>query len=351
MGNSASDAGSEDWAHEEEVAVAAAEEAGAMLRSRFRQAHTVDRKGEDGDVVTDLDLASEKLILARLQTHFPHDRILSEEAGLFDAVGRRTWLVDPLDGSNNVAIGLPAYAVGIGLCVEGSPVVGVVHEPVTGSTWRAALGQGARCGAQKLAGPARQVHRSGPVVAWTQGHAVSRSDPTARALRHTLELRSRRVLQLWAPLLGWSMLARGDGRRVRRLLRGGHRLPARGAAGGRDRCPVPDSHRRRLPSGLLRARLGAQLRRGAGGDDPAPAGPRGGGDGLTAAGCRDGPDSPQNAASSAVAASVAVTDSTRPVPTKRPSGMPVPCHRQRSNHSSVAREAQGVMTGADVGRR
>ena len=209
MGNSASDAGSEDWAHEEEVAVAAAEEAGAMLRSRFRQAHTVDRKGEDGDVVTDLDLASEKLILARLQTHFPHDRILSEEAGLFDAVGRRTWLVDPLDGSNNVAIGLPAYAVGIGLCVEGSPVVGVVHEPVTGSTWRAALGQGARCGAQKLAGPARQVHRSGPVVAWTQGHAVSRSDPTARALRHTLELRSRRVLQLWAPLLGWSMLARG----------------------------------------------------------------------------------------------------------------------------------------------
>ncbi len=209
MAISASDAGSGDWAHEQEVAVAAAEEAGAMLRSRFRQAHTVDRKGEDGDVVTDLDLAAEKLILARLQTHFPHERILSEEAGLFDAVGQRTWLVDPLDGSNNVAIGLTAYAVGIGLCVDGAPVVGVVHEPVTGSTWRAALGQGSWCGSRRLTGPTGEVPRSGPVVAWTQGHAVGRSDATARALRGALELRSRRVLQLWAPLLGWSMLARG----------------------------------------------------------------------------------------------------------------------------------------------
>lgn len=194
---------------EQEVAVAAAEEAGAMLASRFRRAHTVGHKGEDGDVVTDLDLAAEKLILARLQTHFPHERIISEEAGLFDALGRRTWLVDPLDGSNNVAIGLTAYAVGIGLCVEGAPVVGVVHEPVTGSTWRAALGQGAYGGSGRLTGPAGPVPAAGPVVAWTQGHSVRRSDTAARALRGALELRSRRVLQLWAPLLGWSMLARG----------------------------------------------------------------------------------------------------------------------------------------------
>lgn len=223
MGNKSSDAGAGSgsragsdaeagggtYAYEQEVAVAAAEEAGAMLRERFRQAHTVGSKGGDGDVVTDLDLTAEKLILARLQTHFPHERILSEEAGLFDAVGRRTWLVDPLDGSNNVAIGLTAYAVGIGLCVEGAPVVGVVHEPVTGRTWRAALGQGAYCGSAGLTGPAGNVPPSGPVVAWTQGHAVSRADATARALRGALELRSRRVLQLWAPLLGWSMLARG----------------------------------------------------------------------------------------------------------------------------------------------
>ncbi|MCH6163387.1 inositol monophosphatase family protein [Streptomyces marispadix] len=206
-GGAAPDAGS--YSYEQKVAVEAAEEAGALLRAGFRQAHTVRSKGDGGDVVTDLDLAAEKVVLDRLRTHFPHERIVSEEAGLLDAQGSRTWLVDPLDGSNNVAIGLTAYAVGIALCVDGSPVVGVVHEPVTGRTWRAALGQGTWCGSARLEGPCGRLPRSGPVLAWTQGHAVSRGDARALALRGTLELHSRRVLQLWAPLLGWTMLASG----------------------------------------------------------------------------------------------------------------------------------------------
>jgi myo-inositol-1(or 4)-monophosphatase len=206
-GGTATDAGS--YAYEQKVAVEAAEEAGALLRAGFRQAHTVRSKGDGGDVVTDLDLAAEKVVLDRLRTHFPHERIVSEEAGLLDAHGSRTWLVDPLDGSNNVAIGLTAYAVGIALCVDGSPVVGVVHEPVTGRTWRAALGQGTWCGSTRLEGPCGRLPRSGPVLAWTQGHAVGRGDASALALRGTLELHSRRVLQLWAPLLGWTMLASG----------------------------------------------------------------------------------------------------------------------------------------------
>ncbi|MGH3915639.1 MAG: inositol monophosphatase family protein [Pseudonocardiaceae bacterium] len=50
----------------------------------------------------------------------------------------------------------------------------------------------------------------GPVLAWTQGHSVSRANSTARALRAAMELSVKRVLQLWAPLLAWVMLARGD---------------------------------------------------------------------------------------------------------------------------------------------
>ncbi|MGW0546467.1 inositol monophosphatase family protein [Streptomyces altiplanensis] len=213
MPSSAPDSGGESageaFAYERRVAVAAAQEAGGMLRGRFGEAFRVRAKGEDGDVVTDLDLAAEKLVLTRLQHHFPHDRVLSEEAGPLGAEGRRTWLVDPLDGSNNVAIGLPVFVVGIGLCVGQTPVVGVVHEPVTGHTWHTVAGQGAHGPQGPLTGPGGGVPRPGPVVAWTQGHAVGRGDATAAALRGALERRCRRVLQLWAPLLGWSMLARG----------------------------------------------------------------------------------------------------------------------------------------------
>ncbi|MEU5807900.1 MULTISPECIES: inositol monophosphatase family protein [unclassified Streptomyces] len=198
-----------DFDHERQVAVAAAEEAGGLLRSRFGTARRLRTKGDSGDVLMDLDLAAEELVLGRIRHHFPADRILSEEAGLLGAAGERTWLVDPLDGSNNVAIGLPAFVVGIGLCLGGTPVMGVVHEPVTGETWHAVKGGGAHGPAGALPGPRPILPRPGPVVAWTQGYAVARGDATATALRGALELGCRRVLQLWAPLLGWSLLARG----------------------------------------------------------------------------------------------------------------------------------------------
>lgn len=195
------------------TAVAAAEEAGALLRSRFPDGFAARPKGELGDVVTDLDLLAERLVVDRIRERFPDDRILAEESGETGGDGGgRTWLVDPLDGSNNVVIGLPVYVVGVALCVEGAPVVGVVHEPVSGRTWSARRGGGAYGPGGRLAAApgGRPLSPAGPVLAWTQGHAVRRDDTTARGLRHTLELGSRRLLQLWAPLLAWAMLARGD---------------------------------------------------------------------------------------------------------------------------------------------
>lgn len=141
----APDAGAGGFAEECRVAVEAAEAAGALLRSRFLDAFRVDTKGTDGDVVTELDLLAEELVTRRLAGRFPADRIRAEEGG--EVAGppgsRRTWLVDPLDGSNNVVVGLPAYVVGIALCVDDEPVLGVVHDPVAGRTWRAVRGAGA----------------------------------------------------------------------------------------------------------------------------------------------------------------------------------------------------------------
>ncbi|MEU9989443.1 inositol monophosphatase family protein [Streptomyces sp. NPDC048045] len=202
------------FASEHRTAVAAAEEAGALLRSRFPDGFAARPKGQLGDVVTDLDVMAEELVVGRIRHRFPHDRILAEESGALDGDGDggRTWLIDPLDGSNNVVIGLPVYVVGIALCVDDAPVVGVVHDPMTGRTWSALRGGGAHGPGGRLAAPAagRPLPAAGPLLAWTQGHAVRRDDTAACALRHSLELRSRRLLQLWAPLVAWAMLARGD---------------------------------------------------------------------------------------------------------------------------------------------
>lgn len=193
------------------VAVTAAEAAGAMLREATAKDLTIRTKGTNGDVVTELDLAAERLIIGHIRNAFPSHRIIAEESGLHDTDDSSwTWLVDPLDGTNNVVIGLSAYVVGIALCENRVPVLGVVHDPVAGQTWSAVRGRGARGPSGTTVCPPYRPAPCGPVLAWTQGHGVERTDDTARAMRMVLESGARRVLQLWAPLLSWMMLARGD---------------------------------------------------------------------------------------------------------------------------------------------
>ncbi|GAA4230854.1 inositol monophosphatase family protein [Actinomadura meridiana] len=197
------------------VAVAAAEAAGALLSASVGGPLGIRAKGSDGDVVTDLDLAAEKLILERLRAAYPGHRVIAEESGVLDgAPGEEmVWLVDPLDGTNNVAIGMQVYAVGLALCARAEPVLGVVHDPASGRTWSAVRGKGALGpdGAPlALADRPRPERKGNPVLAWTQGHQVTASDPVACGLRSALEARCTRLLQLWAPLVAWTMLARGD---------------------------------------------------------------------------------------------------------------------------------------------
>jgi myo-inositol-1(or 4)-monophosphatase len=191
-----------------QVAVATAEAAGKLLHGAWHGNIHVRPKGAVGDVVTDLDVAAENLIVARIRSAFPRHRIIAEEGGLVGAANSSwTWLIDPLDGTNNVAIGLPACVIGIALCSNGVPVLGVIHDPLLGQTWSAIRGRGARGPDGR---PLRAVPRSGSrVLAWTQGYHVPRGDLAARALKLVLETASHRLLQLWAPLLSWAMLSRG----------------------------------------------------------------------------------------------------------------------------------------------
>jgi myo-inositol-1(or 4)-monophosphatase len=194
-----------------QVAVAAARAAGRLLCQRAHGDLGIRGKGPGGDVVTDLDISAERLILRRIRSAFPNHRILAEEAG---ALGPQdspwTWLVDPLDGTNNLAVALPTYVVGIALCHDRVPVLGVVHDPITGNTWQAVRGGGAYGPQDVPLQPPLRTHRAGPLLAWTQGYSVTKDDASAGALKIVLDSAARRVFQLWTPLLSLVMLARGD---------------------------------------------------------------------------------------------------------------------------------------------
>ncbi|MFC6590723.1 3'(2'),5'-bisphosphate nucleotidase CysQ [Deinococcus lacus] len=108
--------------------------AGEVLREYLRRGVTVEHKTGPEDPVTEADRAASRLILDGLAAAFPEDGLLSEEelgAQTTHADRPRVWIVDPLDGTRNYVGGEPGYAVSIGLCVQGEPVLGAVYAPAT----------------------------------------------------------------------------------------------------------------------------------------------------------------------------------------------------------------------------
>jgi myo-inositol-1(or 4)-monophosphatase len=127
-----------------EVATEAALAGGAVLQSYWGKLQAVEEKGRPGDLVTEADKSSEKVILDVIQRHFPDHAILAEESGqLGNLSNPYLWAIDPLDGTTNYAHQFPYYAVSIALLIEGVPQVGVVFDPLRPELFRAAKGLGA----------------------------------------------------------------------------------------------------------------------------------------------------------------------------------------------------------------
>lgn len=133
-----------DLAALRDLAVSAAEEAGRLLLGALHDdRELVDTKSTSTDMVTEMDGASEALLVERIVTARPDDAILGEEgAARAGSTGVR-WVIDPLDGTTNYLYRLPGWNVSVGVEVDGDPVVGAVVVPSTGDTFAAAAGLGA----------------------------------------------------------------------------------------------------------------------------------------------------------------------------------------------------------------
>ncbi|MDI4649307.1 inositol monophosphatase family protein [Cohnella hashimotonis] len=183
-------------------------QAGAIALERFDDIAELTDKDEHGDVVTEVDHMAEAVILAGIQAVFPDHAIHSEEAGSLGGESDWLWLVDPLDGTNNFAIGLPVFTTSITLMYKREPVLGVIYEPITDRLFVSAAGEGAFVNEKPMhLKPAARLAKAN--IGWIQGHAV-RNDPRAVRLRHLLDVSFKRMMRLWAPTLQWCMLAKGD---------------------------------------------------------------------------------------------------------------------------------------------
>jgi myo-inositol-1(or 4)-monophosphatase len=125
------------------VACAAAREAGAVARRRFRDRPStlqVDFKGHQ-DYLSAVDAEIEALVRARLAVSFPEDSFYGEEGG--GSFAGEAWVVDPIDGTANFVRNIPLFCISIGFVRAGRTEVGVIYDPNMDELFAAARGRGA----------------------------------------------------------------------------------------------------------------------------------------------------------------------------------------------------------------
>ena len=137
-----------------DFAIQTARDAGRLLAERFGRKIEISNKSEI-DLVTESDLASERLIIDRIKTYYPRHSILAEESGASDPIDHGAqadwrWIIDPLDGTTNYAHGYPCFCVSIGLAHQGRMEVGVVYDPMRDEVFTAERGQGAALNGRRI---------------------------------------------------------------------------------------------------------------------------------------------------------------------------------------------------------
>ena len=135
---------SNDLAPELEFALRLADAADAATLPHFRdRTFSVDLK-ENLTEVTEVDRATEHVVMAMIRAERPHHGWYGEEHGSGNEDAEWTWVIDPIDGTSNFVRGVPVYATLIALVhVEAGPVLGVVSAPAMHTRWWGLDGEGA----------------------------------------------------------------------------------------------------------------------------------------------------------------------------------------------------------------
>lgn len=140
---------SADLSHALQFALELALLGGSVAMGHFRKDPEVKRKA-DGTYATEADWAAEAQIRLRIARAFPRHNVLGEEEGLTGAgggapvPGAPTWIVDPIDGTNNYVAGIPVWATLVALQIDGASVVGVCNAPALQETYDGGCDLGAR---------------------------------------------------------------------------------------------------------------------------------------------------------------------------------------------------------------
>ncbi|UXY14371.1 inositol monophosphatase family protein [Chitiniphilus purpureus] len=111
-----------------------AKASGERICRHYRSMLAIDDK-DDASPVTQADREAELVMRELIRNACPHDGIIGEEFGNENDAADWVWVLDPVDGTKSFTVGRPLFVTLIGLLYRGVPVLGAIHQPVTGDLW------------------------------------------------------------------------------------------------------------------------------------------------------------------------------------------------------------------------
>ncbi len=184
--------------------------------------HSKVQYKDDGSVVTQADFEMQDRLEKELKQHWPQYEVLGEE--MTDAEqqavidrGKGYWCIDPLDGTNNYAAGLPFFAVSIALIIDKQQYLGLIYDPVRDEMFTAIKGQGAYLNGSLLNNHEMRSLEGKPVVAEIDLKRL----PDALAVKLVTERIYASQRNIGSSAIDWCWLAAG---RFDIYLNGGQKL-------------------------------------------------------------------------------------------------------------------------------
>jgi myo-inositol-1(or 4)-monophosphatase len=185
----------------------AALKGGEVVKHYFGQALQTHAKTTLGDLRTQADVESEQAIIQSLTQSFPTYNIYAEESGQTDNHSDYTFVIDPLDGTSNFVMGIPDFAISIGLLHGDEAIFGVIYNPILDQLYTAQKGKGAFLNGKRIhVNTEDQIARS--TISYTCGYNTPR-DYTDRIIGALRQPGVKRIVDHWAPAFDYCLLAAG----------------------------------------------------------------------------------------------------------------------------------------------
>lgn len=172
--------------------------AGAEIKKRFGEIGVKSTKAHVHDTLTEADLASNRVLVEGIQKRYPSHGIISEETGEYQKDAEYVWIIDPLDGTNNFARGIPLFGVMAAVAREGRVGYGAIYDPIHDQLLFAKRGKGAFLNNKR-------IHCS-KIKIWSESNGFTScwmKPKTMRVNRRLLESNEKNQFSLYRAL--WSI--------------------------------------------------------------------------------------------------------------------------------------------------